>query len=92
MDRVYPSLHIPYYKIGRAVVYDLDDLDAWVSSRPGGVRPKKGARAEQALELRKQGHSFKQIGTMLGGISRQAAHQLVESAERLKNSVDTSTR
>lgn len=32
-DRASRKLGIPFHKIGRAVVYDLDELDAWLSRR-----------------------------------------------------------
>ncbi len=32
-DRATGKLGIPFYKIGRAVIYDLDELDAWLAAR-----------------------------------------------------------
>ncbi len=40
-DRAHQKLGIPFYKLGRAVRYDLDELDAWLSSR----RASKGEAA-----------------------------------------------
>lgn len=33
IDRTSKKLGIPFHKIGRAVVYDLDELDNWLEAR-----------------------------------------------------------
>lgn len=33
IDRSSQRLGIPFHRIGRAVVYDLDELDSWLASR-----------------------------------------------------------
>jgi hypothetical protein len=32
-DRMTGRLGIPFHKLGRAIVYDLDELDAWLRAR-----------------------------------------------------------
>lgn len=48
------------------------------------VVKQSNERQLRALELRRSGLSFQQIGDRLGGVTRQRAQQLVKTAERIE--------
>lgn len=67
---------------GRSISDGIDDEDAMTSKarRMHGLGPAEPTRRSKAVALREQGLTFKQIAAILD-LTRQRAHQLVQSAE-----------
>ena len=78
-DRSTGRLGIPFYRIGRACLYDLDELDEWFAKHRAPRIRHGEERAKRALAMVQEGKTLREVGELLG-VSRQRAHQIIKEA------------